>query len=131
MNSEKVRELLIYAGYFACGFFLIVVGFYFGYKNAEAKLQFTTTPEDIAIVANNIQDSATGNIQTESIPGVYWVKVGEEPICPREYPLKGKFDGTVNIFYAPSNKFYDRVKPQVCFATEKFAIEEAGFIKKY
>jgi hypothetical protein len=108
------------------------VGFYFGYKNKEAR-----ESQNSLLVSNK---PSTASLETEKlitagdlkdIPEVYWIRSGEEPVCPQSHPIKGKFDSAVNLYYTKENKFYDRVKPNLCFVHEVFAKDIAGFVKKF
>ncbi len=67
----------------------------------------------------------------KSPEAVVWIKVGDEPTCPQTHRIKGKFDNTVNVYYTLDNKSYNRVIPHICFSSEEFARDTAGFIKKF
>lgn len=70
-------------------------------------------------------------VDAVSVPGVYWIKAGESPVCPETHPIKGKFDNYTGYFYAIDYKTYDKIKPMLCFASEEYASKQAGFLKKY
>ncbi len=126
------QELLNTLGMIFLGVVLFVGGFYFGYKyhKGETDNGMVAGVSDIRETANGIVNIET-EIITKELDGVHWIKVNEEPICPVDYPIKGKFDGTVGFYYTKSNNSYGRVKPSLCFATEDFAKNSAGFVRKY
>ena len=78
---------------------------------------------------SNTSDKVVTNVK--NIDSVYWVKPGQEPICPQTHSVKGKFDSNINIFYTQSNKNYFRIRPDICFSSEEFAKDQAGFVKKF
>lgn len=126
----NLKDFLNYFGIAFLGFLMFVSGFYFGYKYLEGQ-----NGEKFVAGVSDIQESAQAiekvEIVTKELDGVIWIKAGEEPICPQDHPIKGKYDGTTGFYYTKSNDFYDRVKAVVCFATEDYAQNSAGFIKKY
>jgi hypothetical protein len=138
MTRKKTDGVLGYVFYFIFIVIFISVGFYFGYKNAEATF---TDPEFIAnslkeseIIPNLEQNNLT-NIpleeDDETKKNVLWVKINEEPTCPPTHPIKGKFTNSANVYYTKENNFYNRVVPHICFSSEEYAREIAGFIKKF
>ncbi len=123
------KELINTLGLVFICLFIFAGGFYFGYQYSTSQNSgFVATPEDIQ---NSVDSLEREEIVALEVEGVHWIKAGEEPICPQEYPIKGKLDTSVNVYYTKDNKFYNRVKPHLCFANEDFASEEAGFIKKF
>lgn len=130
----KIETVLQYCGYVTIFSCLFGLGFYLGYKNKEAKVQTPGISIDINSSSNPphnqpVAEPQNGLTQQNS---VYWIKVGTEPICPPEFPIKGKFDtSTAKFYYTKENKFYDRVRPDICFGSEEFALNVAGFLKKY
>ena len=108
-------------------------GFYFGYKKAEVDASGGVSGiENIAKqVEADISDNNGEAIDFKEIEAVYWIPVGSEPNCPVNYPIKAKLGSEVNVFYTKENKFYDRVKPSLCFANAAYARETAGFIQKF
>ena len=73
--------------------------------------------------------ASSENIIAKEVDGVYWIKAGEEAVCPDTNPIKAKFDAGVGFFYTQDNKMYSRVKPELCLASEEYA-RKAGFLKK-
>lgn len=123
------NDLLNYLGITFVSVLIFVSGFYFGFKYSEGQDEgFTATTSDIKGVAEQVENV---EVITKELEGVYWIKAGEDPTCPKDYPIKGKYDGTVGFFYTKENQFYNRVKAALCFATEDFAENSAGFLKKY
>jgi hypothetical protein len=132
------QSVLNYLGYFLLAVVLFGAGFYFGYKNATASIQANSdsTTKAVENVAKTIVDSSqtSSSTNTSSVKpttGVYWIKSGQQPVCPQEYSIKGKFDSPASFYYMKDNKQYDRVKADICFASEEVARDVAGFIRKY
>ncbi|MBI5903202.1 MAG: hypothetical protein HZB84_06945 [Deltaproteobacteria bacterium] len=50
--------------------------------------------------------------------------------CPRTHPIKGNVNPKKGsrMYHLPGGALYDRVKPEVCFSTEKEAMA-AGFVR--
>lgn len=49
--------------------------------------------------------------------------------CPDDHPVKGyssRHSDGPGVYYAPGSTFYDRVKPERCFASEE-AARQAGY----
>jgi hypothetical protein len=91
---------------------LVVVGYYFGYKNAVAQKGIESSGE-------KVKSSSESSIEVESLKKdlkVYYFEVGEERSCPKGFPVKGKFESDINLYYTKENQFYERVKPHVCFS---------------
>jgi hypothetical protein len=113
------------------------VGFYIGWKVKEAN----STNSNTNLAQNNIltsqaaaQTEKSANIpKIESLPveGVSFIKANNPKNCPETHQIKGTFTLDVGYFYTKENKSYDRVKPDICFASEEFAKDTAGFIKKF
>jgi hypothetical protein len=130
-----LKQLINYFGY---GFLALAIfgsGFYFGAKAQMAK----NSKEQVAAAIEkekSANDKGLGhtdaqNIAIKEVEGVYWIKLGMEPVCPSEYPVKGKFADTGGVYYTKESKTYSRIKPELCFAAEEFAREKAGFVKKF
>lgn len=112
------------------------VGFFFGFKT-----KVDTSSNEAVIASSSASSSSTSSIATTttspatnntSITDVFWIRVGTNPVCPETHPIKGKFDSsTAKFYYATDNKSYDRVRPDICFTTENFAKDVAGFVKKF
>ena len=135
MQKKEAKSVFVYFSYFIFTVTFILVGFYFGYKNAEAKF---TNPELISNNKLNTTDSSSTNLAVidpendiEINTNVVWIKINQEPTCPPTHPIKGKFTNSANIYYTKDNNFYNRVVPHICFSTEEYAKEIAGFIKKF
>ena len=102
-------------------FFLLGAGFWLGARWNQAK-------EPIVIIE---EADAAVQVEAQEVPGVYWIPIGEAPICPETHPIKGKLGSDAPVFYTKANDWYDRIKPQLCFASEEYARNEAGFLQKY
>lgn len=107
----------------------MTAGFYFGYRVRDNQ---ATSPEVVAaggIFETNLESrSSIPILPTE---GVSWIKSGQNPVCPSTHPIKGTFQSDGGTFYTKDNKTYDRVKPDICFATLEFARDQAGFVQKF
>jgi hypothetical protein len=104
-------------------------GFYFGFKYQTAQAAgYTSSPGSPSSIAGAREEV---QITAKEVEGVHWIKVGDKPECPDLYPVKGTFSDNLGYFYTKDNKSYDRVKPDICFATEEFAKNSAGFVKKF
>lgn len=101
---------------------LFGVGFWLGMKIQTPGV--TSKSVSVATVIDK-------KVEALAVPGVVWIKAGEEPKCPSTHPIKGRFDTYTGYYYMPDYKTYDKIKPVVCFATEDFAAKTAGFLKKY
>lgn len=141
MLDKKSNPTINYLYYFLFIVIFIGVGFYFGYKNAEATF---TNPDFIAEYQSTLSSSDSKKSSSSSnsleivIPedkelesNVVWIQINEEPICPPTHPIKGKFNNSANVYYTKENNFYNRVIPHICFASEEYAREVAGFIKRF
>lgn len=124
---EINKKWLNYLGVTLLAIIVFVTGFYYGFRYHEAN----TNPVNLSEV-KGVADAITNTeIVTKEIPGVYWIKPGQDPNCPQDYPIKGKFDSNVCFFYTKENQSYSRVKAHVCFASEEFAETSVGCIKKF
>ena len=103
------------------------IGFYFGYKTREAHTA-NLVDSGVLIAAKEIEKK---EIKALEVVGVFWILPNKDPICPENHPVKGTFGANSGNFYTKDNKSYERVKPDICFATEEFARDKAGFIKKF
>jgi len=122
------KNWLNYLGLIFLAIVLFSSGFYFGFKNSSAKQSESQVEKNIAETKS---DSVTELIKAKDVDGVFWIKPGQEPICPKEYSIKGTFNDSGGNFYTKTNPRYDRIKPDICFATEDFARDKTGFIKKF
>lgn len=115
------------------------LGFYLGTKYVAYKKAEDSTDQIIQQALENVNSSSSSssspvnaiNLATTSNPDIFWIKTGTKPECPQTHPVKGKFDSNANVFYLPDNKSYNRVRPDICFASKEFAEIQAGFLVKY
>ena len=105
------------------------LGYYFGTKTATKALQDQQKIE-IAKVVENVEKK-TENVVAKEVSGVQWFLPNTEPKCDPQHPIKGVFRSGDGIYYIKSYKNYEKTKPDLCFATEEFARDTAGMIKKY
>ena len=93
----------------------------------------TKAVENVAkTIANSAQANSSSNTSSlKATSGVFWIKSGQQPVCTNDYPVKGKFDAPASFYYTRESKTYDRVKPDICFASEEVARDVAGFIRKF
>jgi len=126
MSQWSTQKLLLTLGIVGLVVVVFGLGFYFGfnYANKQANLSAITS-------LNESSESYTTNKEIKPIEGVFWIKSGEDPICPNTHPIKVKFDSGVCFFYSKENKSYSRVKPNVCAVDENFALKEMGCLKKF
>ena len=103
------------------------IGFYFGYKTREAQA-VDLVDSGVSTAAKEIEKK---EIKALEVEGVFWILPNKDPLCPETHPVKGTFSSNSGNFYTKDNKTYERVKPDICFATEDFARDKAGFIKKF
>lgn len=117
-----------YLGYTILGSLIFVIGFWFGLKyDTNTSSNLTQTTYGISVSA-----SSSANIVATEVPGIMWIKAGEDNTkCPVDHPIKGKFDSYTGYYYMPDQKSYKNVKAVVCFATEDYAKNSAGFLRKY
>jgi hypothetical protein len=116
-----------YAGVAFLVIVIFIIGFYFGYKNAKSNQTGTT----IINTSDNSAATVSTQIQALQVDGVMWIKAGQDPVCPQSHPVKGTFSDNFGNYYTKDNTRYDRIKPDICFATEDYARDTAGFIKKF
>jgi hypothetical protein len=131
MNKEAVLNFGLSV---LLGLTIFSAGFYFGYRNNRTDQKQEIASQNVAgvIESQGLESSENSqNFESKKIEGVFWIKAGEKPVCPDIFPIKGKFDSPVNIFYSKENKFYDRVVPHICFVNVEFARDEAGFLQKF
>lgn len=105
-------------------FFLILGGFYFGYKfkSSHNMAQASGFVTDSRVATADYSNVITAPMSEMAFPD----KDGE---CVEPYLIKGKFDGSDKKYYTTNNKFYKRVKPQICFMKEE-DVTKYGFIKQ-
>ena len=110
---------------------IFVIGFYFGYKNAKSSASTNQTSSGSFTPISTAESKPQTEIKAVNVDGVMWIKAGQDPICPSDHPVKGTFSDNFGNYYTKDNNRYDRIKPDICFATEEFARDTAGFIKKF
>lgn len=133
INKPSIYSILVIL---FSGIVFFPVGFFFGYKT---KVNDATPETSLATTSSSISSSSVttsvSNQRATSVTNtteVFWIKVGTNPVCPETHPIKGKFDSsTAKFYYTTENKNYDRVRPDICFTTENFAKDVAGFVKKF
>jgi len=129
--TKQLPEWMTYLGIaFLCSLSLLIGGI-FGYRLNAGAGEITATPQDIQTAVENGQDNQP-QIETIEVEGVFWILPGQEPICPDTHPIKGALQSSgVSYFYAPDSKMYKRVMADICFTTQEFARDVAGFVKKF
>lgn len=128
MNSLKTQILHI-SGYIFILSLVLGLGFFFGTKFEAQKQTQTSYSTSKNLLKTDSSISTKVEIKEEA--GVFWIKAGQSPSCPQSHPVKGTFDTNNGYFYGIDSKMYARVKPDICFASEDFAQNIAGFIKKF
>jgi hypothetical protein len=128
------QSLLRYFGWSLLFMLLFGGGFYFGYKTSSAQ----TNEKSFSLLEAQAQGKAdavaltqqSSAVTPKEVDGVQWIIPGQKPECDTNHTIKGKFDKNTNYFYAPGHKSWEKVIPQICFATEDFA-QSKGFLKKF
>lgn len=105
------------------------LGYYFGTKVATKAMQDQQKTE-IAKVVENVEKKSENTV-TKEVIGVQWFKPNSEPKCDDSHPIKGVFRSGDGVYYTKEFKNYAKTKPDMCFATEEFARDSAGLIKKF
>jgi predicted PolB exonuclease-like 3'-5' exonuclease len=125
-NKQNISNILavILIGCLCAG-----LGYYFGTKVTTKSLQDQQKIE-IAKVAENIEKK-TETVVAKDVSGVQWIKANTEPKCDPQHPIKGVFRGDSAFYYTKNYKNYEKTKPDMCFATEEFARDSVGLIKKF
>lgn len=127
MNNKLLEKV----GFVFLAIILFGFGFYLGqkYKPAYSKTS------NIANSETNKTDNKSPNIPDtligKEIPEIFWIKTGSEPVCPENYPIKGRLTDGQKLYYLPETKSAGRVKPDICFLNEEYAKNKAGFIRKF
>jgi hypothetical protein len=124
---EISKKWLSYLGITLLVVVVFAIGFYYGFRYHEANAETV----DFAGVQSAAESIEHVEVTAKEVDGVHWIKAGSDPNCPDDHPIKGKFDSNVCFFYTKENQFYNRVKAHVCFATEEFATESVGCLKKF
>lgn len=123
--NSNLSKFINISGYVLILLVIFGLGVFFGYKYQESNKKESGT----AVIVTSSSSSASTVVKT--VEGVYWIKVGQEPICPKDYTIKGTFDANSGNYYTKENKRYDTIKADICFASEEFARDTAGFVKKF
>jgi len=124
-------KLLEKAGFVFLAIILFSFRFYLGqkYKPTDSK------PSNIANLESNKTGSKSLNppetLLGKEVPEIFWIKTGQEPVCPENYPIKGRLTDGQKLYYLPETKSASRVKPDICFLNEEYAKNKAGFIRKF
>jgi hypothetical protein len=127
MNNKLLEKV----GFIFLAIILFGFGFYLGqkYKPTDSKTS------NIANSDNKKTDNNSPNLPEtligKEIPEIFWIKTGSEPVCPENYPIKGRLTDGQKLYYLPETKSASRVKPDVCFLNEEYAKNKAGFIRKF
>ena len=107
----------------------MMAGFYFGYRVRDNQ---QSNPEAAALgVSIDSSNVSKTPIATLPVEGVFWIKSGQNPVCPPTHPIKGTFQSDGGSFYTTTNKTYERIKPDICFASLEFAKDQVGFVQKF
>jgi hypothetical protein len=126
-DNLKIQNINKYINFFTIIILFaitIACGFLFGYKYREGQIS-----KEIPII--HIDKPKDTSIEAKIVDGVQFIKANNPKVCDSVHPIKGTFNNDGGNFYNQSNKQYDRIKPDICFASEDFALNVAGFIKKY
>ncbi len=124
---EISKKWINYIGIALLVVVVFIIGFYYGFRYHESN----NSSVDLTSIQGAAETIEQVEVTTKEVEGVRWIKSGEDPTCPADHPIKGKFDSGVCFYYNKDNQFYNRVKAHVCFATEEFAEQSAGCIKKF
>ena len=100
------------------------LGFFIGQKTTKVE----SSPET-SKASDHTQSQVETKIIVKELPEVHFFKAEAGRICPENYTIKAKFGTDLPIFYTSENKFYDRVKPELCFLNKERALEH-GFTEK-
>ncbi len=129
-SLQMNNKWLNYLGLIMLAGLLFGFGFYFGFKSSSAN-----NNGKISGLSKELNSSSgtkiTENVKVKEVEGLFWIKPNESPVCPSDYPIKGVFKTDSNYYYTKESKMYDRVKPDICFANEEIAKNNAGFLKKF
>ena len=121
--------------YLGIGFLCIIsasIGGIFGYRIHQNTTQdIVATPSEIQTAVQTAEQKKL-EIQAQVVSAVFWILPGNQPVCPESHAIKGAFQTSgVSYYYTSDSKQYTRVQPDICFATEEFARDIAGFVKKF
>ena len=75
-------------------------------------------PPPVGAVTQHVADGAT------PAPAPAWKPANADGTMPDGYPIKAKNQSM--IFHVPGGRFYDRTRPERCYATEAAAVAD-GF----
>ena len=112
--------------------FCLLLGIFFmlGMKYSEGLHKLTAEKSDIAAIANNLQSTENVKLVSKSVDAIQWIKNNENPACNADHPIKGVSSKDPK-YYLKSNKNYEKIKADICFATEEYARDTAGYVKKF
>ena len=129
--QNRLQGLFRALGYLCTILIIFGLGFYFGFRvGGTNNLSQTKTEYSNSNMSSS--NSATVKIESKEVPGVFFFKINSaDHVCPIDYKVKGTFGTDTGNYYLENNKNYARIKPDICFASEEFARDSAGFIKKY
>ena len=107
---------------------VFVLGFYLGYRFSQINSPVVneSTLKDISS-----KGEIEAQIVTREVEAIQFIKANQDRKCDENHPVKGTFNPDNGNYYLKSNKSYDRIKPDICFATENYARDSAGFLKKF
>jgi hypothetical protein len=121
-NFDTIKTVLSYTLVLTMA---IGSGYYFGYKTSQANVQTELAKQKPPT------ESVQTKIITKEVAGVQWIKPNQDPKCDQDHPVKGNLSNNINNYYTQNHKNYQKITPEICFATEEFARDTAGFIKKF
>ncbi len=124
---ESSNKYLNYLGTFLLVIIVFIIGFYYGFRYHENNFGGV----DLVKLKDTTESLERVEVKTKEVEGIFWIKSGEDPICPNTHPVKIKYDSGVCFFYTKENRSYSRVKAHVCSATEDFAKNQMGCLKKF
>ena len=129
MNVNKSQLISVFS--FICMAALLCgAGYYFGYKTKMTQLEADYT-KNLLAKEEELKNRKEEKIVVKEVTGVQWIKPNQQPSCDKDHDIKGKFSGPSGQYYTKTYKTYGKIIPEICFATEEFARDTAGFIKKF
>lgn len=130
MFSSEIRQNLWNGlALTALAIVFLTVGFFFGYRLRDS--QASADKLNTSLYSKQSDSASSQSVSVIPVEGVSFIKVNQPPECPTSHSVKGVFDANLGYYYTQSNKSYDRVNPDICFASEEFARDIAGFVKKF
>lgn len=125
MTNLITRIINISSIILVLGIFFIL-GFYLGFRYNQVK-----NPIINESTVKDISSKVETELITREVEAIQFIKANQDRKCDENHPIKGTFNSDNGNYYLKSNKSYDRIKPDICFATENFARDSAGFLKKF